>query len=216
MKPKLLDLFCGAGGAGMGYYRAGFDVVGVDLHPQPHYPFEFIQADALDYVAAHGWRYDAIHASPPCQAHTWASKKHRNTGTEYIDLLPQTRFMLQTLGLPYVIENVIGAPMRNPMVLCGTMFGLRVFRHRQFESNIMLLGPGRKCSHRGAAVGFDDQSFVTIAGHGGDGSGKIANWRDAIGIEWMSKPEITQAIPPAYTEWIGLQLIKYVQIEDVS
>lgn len=211
-KPRLLDLYCKAGGATRGYQLAGFDVTGVDIEPQPHYIGDrFIQADAIQYVAQYGWMYDAITASPPCQVHTWASKGQRNKGVEYPDFLPQTRFMLQTLGIPYVIENVVGAPMVNPMVLCGTMFGLRVFRHRQFESNVMLLGPGRKCCHKGKKIGFDENSFMSIAGHGGDGSGKLKNWQSAIGIDWMTKKEITQAIPPAYTYFIGKQLMQFVQ-----
>lgn len=213
----ILDLYCGAGGASAGYYDAGFDVVGVDRFDQYQYPFDFVKSDALAYVAANGWRFDAIHASPPCQAHTWSAARWRNSGEQaYPDLLPQTRYWLQTIGKPYVIENVIGAPMHNPLVLCGEMFGLRVFRHRQFESNVYLFAPGRACSHAGKSVGFDDDSFVTVAGHGGDGSGKLVNWQAAMGIDWMDKSKITQAIPPAYTEFIGRQLIRHLDNQQAA
>lgn len=211
---KLLDLYCKAGGAGKGYYLAGFEVVGVDIEPQPRYPFEFVQADALDYAASYGWRFDVIHASPPCQAHSWASAGVRNSGKkEYPDLLPHTRFILNLTGKPYVIENVIGAPMLSPLVLCGTQFGLRVFRHRQFESNVFLFAPGAKCNHRGLKVGFGENDFVSVAGHGGDGSNRFENWRAAMGIDWMTKTELTQAIPPAYTEFIGRQLLQQLDAD---
>lgn len=128
-----LDLFCKAGGAGHGYQLAGFEVTGVDIVPQPHYQGRFVQADALDYLAQYGWQYDFIHASPPCQSHSNASRlagKHRK---EYPDLIPHTRYLLQSLGTPYVIENVVGArhALRNPIELCGAAFGLKVYRHRR-------------------------------------------------------------------------------------
>jgi DNA (cytosine-5)-methyltransferase 1 len=206
-KPRLLDLFCCQGGASTGYHRAGFDVTGVDFCPQPLYPFEFVQADALDYVAEHGWKYDAITASPPCQSHSWSARGNKKV---YPDFLPQTRFMLNASGKPFIIENVIGAPMKDPIVLCGTQFGLRVFRHRQFESNIALFMPS-KCSHKGKRVGFGPDDFVSVAGHGGDGSGRLENWRDAMGIDWMDKYGLTQSIPPAYTHFLGLQLLNTVR-----
>ena len=212
MKPRLLDLFCGGGGAGMGYHRAGFDVTGVDICPQPHYPFTFIQDDALDYLVANWWRFDAIHASPPCQAHTWAARRWQNSGErDYPDLLAATRYWLSAIDLPYIIENVEQAPMRNPITLCGTHFGLRVFRHRKFESNIMLFAPGGKCSHGAARVGFAPDDFVTIAGHGGDGSYRLDNWQNAIGIDWLYHDGLRQSIPPAYTEYLGRQLLRYVE-----
>lgn len=212
MKPKLLDLFCGGGGAGMGYHRAGFDVTGVDIEPQPHYPFAFVQDDALSYLVANWWRFDAIHASPPCQAYAWSARRWQNSGDrEYPDLLVATRYWLNAIDHPYIIENVEQAPMPNAITLCGTQFGLRVFRHRKFESNIMLFAPGGKCTHGRARIGFDANDYVTIAGHGGDGSGRLDNWQDAIGIQWMDKSTITQAIPPAYTEFLGRQLLRYVE-----
>lgn len=137
-KPRLLDLFCGAGGAAMGYHRAGFEVVGVDLKPQKHYPFEFHQADALEFLAEHGREFDVIHASPPCQAHTSLKNLHDK---DYPELIEPTRRLLEKTGLPYIIENVVGAPLRNPILLCGSSFGLRVRRHRLFESNWFLIAP---------------------------------------------------------------------------
>ena len=141
-KPRLLDLFCGAGGCSVGYYRAGFEVVGVDIVPQPNYPFEFYQADALGFDFDPGW-FHAVHASPPCQAY---SSLRGFTTTEYPQLIEYVRELLIQTGLPYVIENVVGAPLINPIRLCGSSFGLKVWRHRLFETSfqIPLLPP---CSH---------------------------------------------------------------------
>ena len=157
MKPRLLDLFCGAGGAAMGYHRAGFEVVGVDINPQPHYPFEFIQGDAVE-VALDAWRlFDAIHASPPCQAYSWSAKRWAEV--ERAELVAPTRSLLADIGRPYVIENVVGAPLIDPITLCGEMFGLEVIRHRLFESNQWLMSmPHRK--HRGTVL---DGTYVTVA-----------------------------------------------------
>lgn len=143
-KPRLLDAFCGAGGAGMGYHRAGFEVTGVDIQPQKRYPFRFIQGNALEYIYKHGHEYDAIHTSPPCQTHTNLNnikKIKASTEANYLDLVPQTRALLEMIGKPYVIENVVGAPLLNPMMLCGSMFGLKVYRHRLFESSVLLFAP---------------------------------------------------------------------------
>ena len=212
MRPRLLDLYCGAGGAARGYQLAGFHVTGVDIVHQPRYAGDvFVQGDALEYAAAHGHEYDAIHASPPCQAYSWSTKKMRNLGKVYADLLEPTRKLLTAIGLPYVIENVVGAPMSNPIVLCGTHFGLKVFRHRLFESDCYLMSAGGACSHAGCEIGFDEDSFVTVAGHGADGSGRFDLWQAAMGIDWMTRVEMTQAIPPAFSEFIGRQLIVYVR-----
>lgn len=200
-RPRLLDLFCGAGGAGVGYWRAGFDVVGVDIAPQPNYPFEFIQGDALAVELA---GFDAIHASPPCQAYSWSARRWHDVPRA--ELLDPTRALLLASGLPFVMENVQGAPLLNPLTLCGTQFGLEVIRHRLFESNALLLAPGAPCRHVGT-VG--DGTYVTVAGHGGDnarGRGSRAAKRAAMGIDWMTDVELNEAIPPAYTEWIGRQL----------
>src|SRR5262245_2690441 len=134
-KLRLLDLFCGAGGAAVGYHRAGFEVVGVDIKPQKHYPFEFHQADAMTYPL-NGW--DVIHASPPCQAYSMAAQQWRLTGVEYPDLISAIRNRLRRNNLPYVIENVRGAPLLNPVMLNGALFGMNVNRKRYFESNMPL------------------------------------------------------------------------------
>ena len=208
MKPRLLDLFSGAGGVAMGYHRAGFEVVGIDIKPQPRYPFEFHQADALEYVAEHGHEFDAIHASPPCQDHTRSYTPYDH-GTAH--LLPDARDLLIQIDRPWVIENVPGAPMRADYLLCGCMFGLpRLRRQRLFETSwrgFALMSP---CWH--------PDPIVTVVGHGiPSGSfylGKVNGTeysrlcRLAMGIDWMTRDELAQAIPPAYTEFIGKQLLQ--------
>jgi DNA (cytosine-5)-methyltransferase 1 len=209
-KPRLLDLFCGAGGAAMGYHRAGFEVVGVDIKPQPHYPFRFIQWDALEYVA---WNvaddFDAIHASPPCQAYSNAQRIKQN---EHPDLVGPSRELLQAAGLPYIIENVSGAPLINPVRLEGQMFGLNTNRPRLFECSFpvempVLIPPplpqakmGRR-PKRGEAI--------QVVGNFTD----IDAGRAAMGIDWMTRRELSQAIPPAYTEYIGAQLLRVLEVQ---
>lgn len=212
-KMRVLDLFCGAGGASMGYYRAGFEVVGVDIKPQPRYPFLFYQADALEFLARNGKEvlrtFDLIHASPPCQAFTIAGNLARAQGKQAsrIDLLTPIRPLLERSHMPYVIENVKGAPLRDPVVLCGSTFGLKVRRHRLFESNLPLyaLGP---CKHReqGRPVGVYYALGDSIP-KGGTTAKTLEEAQEAMGIDWMTWPELKEAIPPAYTEWIGRQLI---------
>lgn len=208
-RPRLLDLFCGAGGAAVGYHLAGFDVVGVDIKPQPHYPFMFVQADALEVPLD---CYDYVHASPPCQA--YSDLQHR-TGRSYPQLIRPVRERLLKWGGYYVIENVEGAPLVDPIVLCGTMFpGLRVLRHRLFESNMELVAPPHHPPHplvfthdkRKRHWDQLDQntSFVQVTG---GGNCTVANARDAMGIGWMNKDELNEAIPPAYTEWVGRQFV---------
>ncbi len=200
-KPRLLDLYCGAGGGAMGYSQAGFEVFGVDLEPMPRYPFEQVQADALEYALAHGKEFDMIHASPPCQRYSLGTQRW-NPST-YADLLGETEQVLEELGVPYVIENVERAKMRAPsIVLCGIQFGLRVIRHRRFGSSLFLFQLPHTQPHppRG--------EFVTVAGHGGNGSNKFSVWAEAMEIDWMNKEELSEAIPPAYTKWIGGQLIR--------
>ena len=197
-RPVLLDLFCKAGGAGMGYHRAGFDVVGVDIEPQKRYPFDFLQADALTVSLA---GYDAIHASPPCQLY---SITHARAGRpERPDLVPAVRHRLAAAGVPYVIENVIGAPLVHAVCLDGGMFGLRVIRRRLFESNIYLMTP--RPAFRPLNAGLE-----CVAGNG-SGVGCRDRWRRAMGIDWMTRAELAQAIPPAYTEYLGRQLIRAVR-----
>jgi DNA (cytosine-5)-methyltransferase 1 len=213
-RPRILDLFCCAGGAGAGYDRAGFDVVGVDLSPQPNYPFEFIRADALkldrDFLAS----FDAAHASPPCQSYSDLAKRNGNAHM-WPRLVEPVRQMLRRLGVPYIIENVEGAPLLDPVVLCGTMFpNLRVIRHRLFESNIPLVVPDHgphplvfTHDKRKAHYGKLDQdvSFVQVTG---GGNCTNANAKDAMGIDWMTKNELNEAIPPAYTEFLGRQVME--------
>ena len=214
MKPRLLDLYCGAGGCAMGYHRAGFDVVGVDNRPMSRYPFQFHQADALEYLAAHGADFDAIHASPPCQRYSNAAKR-ANTHMRHPDSVGPCRDALESAGLPYVIENVPGSPLRTWFKLCGTMFGLKVRRHRYFEVNwnLPVMLPFQ-CDH--------SYRVFSVFGHGsGNRNGKkrpdagtVAEWRDAMGIDWMVRDELSQAIPPAYTEFIGKRLISEIQPHD--
>ncbi len=200
----LLDLFCCAGGAARGYQQAGFYVVGVDIKPQPHYVGdEFFQGDALDFVRRYGKDYYAIHASPPCQAH---STLKYVTGKDYLDLIPKTRLALKATGRYWIIENVENAPLINPVTLCGTMFNLKVFRHRKFETSFTILGIGHVShSKQGARVGrcghrdIDPSGYMSIAGH----FSNVEYARKAMGIDWMTQGELAQAIPPAYTRWIG-------------
>lgn len=219
-KPRLLDLFCGAGGASVGYGLAGFEVVGVDINPQPNYPFEFHQLDALELMAPgvlHNWNwygrgFDAIHASPPCQRFSSMQKRwHRED--DHPDFIGPIRERLEATRLPYVIENVVGSPLLDPVQLCGSMFNLGVYlgeeylqlrRHRLFETNFPLIVP--KCNHRGRAVG--------VYGHPGGRStrdgiqfAQAKDWKEAMECAWMTTKELTESIPPAYTEWIGRQLL---------
>lgn len=193
----------------MGYHQAGFtEIVGVDLAPMPRYPFEFVQADALEYVAAHGHEFDAIHASPPCQG--YSSMRHV-TGKEYPLLIEDIRSLLQATGKPYVIENVEGAPL-DGLTLCGTMFDLKVFRHRIFESSVFMLQPPHiKHSLFGIAAKqgrppCKRRQYMTITGHFSD----QVSAKKAMGIDWMNRGELAEAIPPAYTEWIGQYLIEAI------
>jgi DNA (cytosine-5)-methyltransferase 1 len=203
-RPRLLDLYCCAGGAAMGYYRAGFDVVGVDIDPQPNYPFEFHQADALKYLLEHHSEFDAIHSSPPCQAFTNAQ---RIQGNSHPDFITATRAALHLIGKPYVIENVPGAPLKEPFELCGAMFpSLKTYRHRLFESNVPVWIP----SHPDHVVATTKMGRKPIEGQYmhvvGNFSG-VQQARDAMGIDWMTRDELREAIPPAYTEHIGRQLV---------
>lgn len=208
---KLLDLYCGAGGAAMGYRVAGWEIVGVDAAPQPRFPFEFVQGDAIAFLEAGGARgFDAVHASPPCQRYSSATRRH---GAEIVDAHPEliapTRELLLETGLPYVIENVPGAPLLGELLLCGSMFGLEVRRHRIFEGAVPMLAPAG-CDHSRPAV--------PVYGHSGAGvnrgrerelgrSNGVDDWRRAMGIPWMIGEELAEAIPPAYTAYIGEQLL---------
>lgn len=191
----------------MGYHRAGFDVVGVDIKPQPRYPFTFIQADAFDYLRDHGHEFDVIHASPPCQAYSWSAKRWNKKREDLVDSI---RAELRPMEKAHIIENVLGAPLVYPVMLCGTMFGLGVIRHRYFEiycGGCLFHWLTPDCQHKGSV---SDGDYVTVAGHGGNGRAALHLWKRAMGIDWMSKDELTQAIPPTYTEWIGKQLMKAI------
>ena len=215
-RPRLLDLFCGAGGAAMGYHRAGFDVVGLDVNPQPEYPFPIMEMDALDFLRRGGAvRYDVIHASPPCQAYTSMRHMGKGAGDGAPDLVDPTREALERTGLPWVMENVAGSPLRNPLVLCGSSFGLGVRRHRLFESSELIFGT--PCRHKDvprpiAVYGDHPQSPGEKGTYRVNRARTLAEGQAAMGIDWMPWKRLTQAIPPAYTEHIGRQLIRAVEV----
>jgi len=206
MRPRLLDAFCCEGGAGVGYYMAGFDVVGVDIKPQPRYPFPFFQADALEFIRLFGRKFDAIHASPPCQAFTNAQKLQ---GNEHPDLITPLRPILDELGVPYVIENVEGAPLVDPVTFCGASFGLRTYRHRLFETNWLLIEPPHR-PHEAPLTKMGrppvDGEFMHVVGNF---SGADAG-REAMEMPWATRDGLKEAIPPAYTIHIGWQLLMHL------
>lgn len=191
---RILDLFCGAGGAAKGYADRGHDVTGVDIGSQPHYPYRFIRADALT-VPLDG--YDFIHASPPCQRWTRRAVS-RGTANRHPDHIAAIRTRLQQWGGPYAIECVTNAPLHYPLFLCGTMFDLGVFRHRHFELSWIPVQPNHP--FHGSNVG--DGDYYSVTGHSGGGRGTVAQWRAAMGIDWMTVRELAEAIPPAYTDYV--------------
>lgn len=206
-RPKrIIDLCCKAGGAAAGYAAAGFEVVGVDKDPQPNYPFAFLQADVLTLDQRFLRHFDAIHASPPCQSYTPLGALHPHK--IYPDILAPVREMLDASGRPYVIENVMSAPLikERSITLCGGMFGLRTYRHRRFESNHPLTAPPHPKHVILTATKQRKQRWaegwhVSVTGDVGTYVGP-----EAMGIDWMTGDELSEAIPPAYTKWIGLQL----------
>jgi DNA (cytosine-5)-methyltransferase 1 len=221
-KPKLLDLYCGAGGAAMGYARAGFEVVGVDIDPQPNYPFAFHRSDAIEYLRRSHFEYDVIHASPPCQGYTRFRQvtiaRYGHVKRQHPDLVAPTRAALIATGKPYVIENVQNSPLHTQFILCGKSLGLKhIVRHRHFESNVLFLNVPR-CTHR-------HSDTMTIGVYGDRPDGRRLSHKDAnkfsraansieeaqriMGIDWMTWDEIREAIPPVYTEWIGRYLVKF-------
>jgi hypothetical protein len=238
-RPLLLDLFCCAGGIAKGYHRAGFDVLGVDKDPQPRYPFRFVQADALEFlqrmVDGGTWEwigpslFAAVHASPPCQARSDLQKQSKLAYREYVDDVRELLKRWPWGGIPYVIENVEGEPAHDrdrlidPVILCGASpvfasSGLRVIRHRLFESNLPLVGAPCPTQHplvftydkRKAHYGRLDQntSFVQVTG---GGNATVANKAAAMGIDWMTGRELNEAIPPAYGEFIGAQIMRAIR-----
>jgi len=220
-RPRLLDLFCGAGGAAMGYHRAGFDVVGVDINPQPHYPFEFAQGDAMEVLAtmaAGNWptlgaQFDAIHASPPCQDHSPLRSVAGEHGTGW--MLAATLGLLAAQPLPWIVENVSAARNRADFLLCGEMFGLRTVRHRRFTIDprlpfLLAVPPHprhlRPTSTKNRVSALAEGHNLSITGNVGVHAGPLC-----MGIDWMTGDELSQAIPPAYTEYIGRQLLDHVK-----
>jgi len=233
-KPRLLDLFCGAGGAGRGYMDAGFVIYGVDIEPQPDYPGAFHQGDAISVLSTlmgggsvafthPGGRIEhvtladlsAIHASPPCQAST-ALTKGTNKGKTYLNLIPATRALLALHNVPTVIENVQGSDLRRDLTLCGEMFGLGVIRHRYFEtSGFTAIAPEHK-KHRGKVRGWrhgvlQEGPYFQVYGAGGQ-KGTVAEWQVAMGIDWTkNRKSIAEAIPPSYSRFIGGQIMQYLE-----
>lgn len=211
-RPKLLDLFSCQGGAGMGYHRAGFDVIGIDIDPQPRYPFVFYQRDAIEFLEKYWPLFDAVHASPPCQAFTNAQKIQQN---EHPDLIEPIRAILERIGLPYVIENVPGAPLNNPVELCGAMFGLGTYRHRIFETNWELTAPEHpKHVARTTKMGrkpVDGEMMHVVGNFSG-----VEKAKKAMGIDWMTRDGLRESIPPAYTEYIGQQLMAQVTGQEAA
>jgi DNA (cytosine-5)-methyltransferase 1 len=194
MKLKALDLYCCAGGASMGLHQAGFEVTGVDINPQPHYPFTFIQADILSLDVSFLKQFDLIWASPPCQAYTWSAKRW---GKERADLIETTRNLLSKTNKPFIIENVPEAPLRKDLLLCGEMFNLKVIRHRVFEIEGFKVVQIPHIKHKGTVR---NKQYVTC---------KLKDWQDAMGINWIPKKDIlAQAIPPAYSKYIAEQFCK--------
>lgn len=209
MGKKLLDLFCGVGGASVGYAEAGFEVTGVDLKHGKRYPFTYIKANVLDVLQDKEFiaGFDVIHASPPCQTHS-ITKHLRNAqgkSTSKVDLIPETRLGLILSGKPYIIENVVGSPLHNPIMLCGSAFGLKVRRHRIFESNIKL--QGTTCDHKtqGRPIGVYGSLRDEIP-KGGKTADSIEQAREAMGMPWAIWSELVEAIPPAYTKYLGEQI----------
>ncbi len=224
-RPLLYDVFSGAGGAAMGYHRAGFEIVGVDNKPQKNYPFEFIQMDALKFlqeiIDGKRLKPDAIHASPPCQRWGKLNKGTNGNANSHPNLLQPTRLLLEGLSVPFVIENVPGAPLKNPLFLCVSMFDsfLQVQRHRLFESSVTLTATDWPCRHSLYGPRFPVRqngklhyaSVVWNFGHAHyRGEGELRS--QAMGIDWMNLAELTQAIPPAYTEFIGKQVIQHIKV----
>jgi DNA (cytosine-5)-methyltransferase 1 len=210
--PRLLDGFCGAGGCSVGYARAGFEVEGVDIELQPHYPFKFHLGDAIEFILEHGHEYDVIHASPPCQRYSEATPTTHKE--QHPDLIGPTRDALLAIGKPYIIENVSGARslLYRSLMLCGTMFGLTIWRHRYFEIEpIFLLSPAT-CQHNGRPVVINPGSNARRGRDDIQLRHNVTDWREAMGIDWMTGDELSQAIPPAYTEWIGRQLLEVLNL----
>lgn len=219
--PTALDAFCGCGGATKGYQRAGFHVTGVDIADQPNYcGNDFVRGDAIAFIRARGHEFDVIHASPPCQSSSLLTKG-TNRGRIYPQLIPSTRAALLDVGRPYVIENVIGAPIRRDLLLCGEMFGLDVIRHRLFETNGWCAIQPPHPPHRGRVAGMRhgqwfEGPYFAVYGDGG-GKGTVAQWQAAMGIYHTDqRKELAEAIPPAYTRYVGEGLMEHLKSSEVN
>jgi DNA (cytosine-5)-methyltransferase 1 len=203
MAARLLDLFCGAGGAAAGYQRAGFSVVGVDVRVQPNYAGEdFVQADAFEFLANNWWKFDAIHASPPCQRYSLMSHCRPGLVDKYPDLVPRLAAWLDYYGKPYVVENVPRAPLRPPLVeLCGAMFGYELYRHRLFATNFRVKQPPHPFHHLTAVHPdeWEPGKILSVVGN----CAPIEHARKIMDIDWMTSDELREAIPPYYTEYVG-------------
>jgi len=221
-RPRLLDLFCGQGGAAQGYYLAGFEPVGVDIVAQPRYPFEFHLADALVPSTWPAGPFAAIHASPVCKLHTIATRRWRAAGREYPNQIPPARELLTASGVPWIMENVPGAPLRPDYRLCGCLFDLQIaegylVRERWFETSWHGFDLRAPCAHAGRGVGP-----ISISGHGIDGYSRrvvgaipLARRRALMGCEWMDRNGLGEAIPPAYTRYLGERLLAVVEGREV-
>lgn len=216
---RLLDLFCGAGGAAVGYHQAGFtEIVGVDINPQPNYPFYYEEIDIRDLPPIREWedQYDLIHASPPCQHFTKYRNVVKDITARYEDLIAPTRELLQASGVPYIIENVACSPIRPDLILCGSHFGLNVRRHRWFElGGFTAMGPGG-CNHKGWTRQFkssSDRPNLRYTMEIGSWDEKLEDQKQAMGVDWpITVRELSEAIPPAYTKFIGEAFLAQVKV----
>lgn len=210
---KLADLGSGAGGSAWGYHLAGFDVTGVDIVPQPRFPVilpyvKFVQADAVEFLREHGHEFDAFACSPPCQPYSRMSGCRPGLASTYPELIVPWRDALLEQDKPFIMENVKGAPLRSPVMLCTAAFGRETYRHRFFESNIPLevppdpphLVPASRAGH------WEPGTYISIAGH----FSPVSKGREAMGIEWMRREELKEAVPPCFTEFLGKQLLQWL------
>lgn len=207
-------MFCGAGGAAVGYARAGFEVVGVDIAPQPNYPFTFHTGDALLFLTRHWRDFDAVHASPPCQASTALTRGTNRGKYLHVNLIPAVQEVFDKIPTPSVIENVPGSKLRRDLVLCGEMFGLPIIRHRYFEVRNWTADQPAHIPHRGRVSGYRHGSFYEgpyIAVYGQGGGKRASEWQQAMGVDWTTdRQEIAEMVPPAYTELVGQQLAQHL------
>lgn len=199
---KILDLYCCCGGVSTGLYDNGNnDVVGIDINNNHNYPFNFIQSNVFDLKENFLDRFDFIWASPPCQHYTWSTRKDRTE--KFPNLIDKTRNLLKKTGKPFVIENVVGSPLRKDLILCGEMFGLRVLRHRVFEVEGFTILQPPHIKHR-EPISKNKSYYACVAGHGGDSySFRIDDWKNAMGIDWVNdKNHLVEMIPPSYSNFI--------------